>query len=95
MISKTWFNKGDATYSYIALLTMFAKTGNFSYEGLIAALTVKRDGKLLKRTYKSFMKGQADPSLLAYISAIVNGKTPSIPKMDNVSFETNFFRNKL
>lgn len=75
---------------------MFAKQSQFSYEGLIAALTPKSEpGQPRKRSYKNFLKGQLDPQLLSYIIAIVRGKEAMIPKNQSVLFETNWFRNEV
>jgi hypothetical protein len=96
IVSKTWFKLGNPTYSYISLLTMYAKTGKFSYESLISALTVKSGAhQPLKRSYKNFMKGQLTSSLMTYIGTIVSGQVPQVSKLDSVSFETNHFRNQI
>lgn len=93
MVSKTFFNQGKVAYSYIALLSMFAKSKRISYRELISALIVRSvDGKKLKLTYKTFLKGIHNPSLLSFIVATVR-KHPFIHRTDPmIDMEENFFK---
>jgi hypothetical protein len=96
IISKSFFNEGNATYSYIALLTMFAKAGKLSYKDLISLLVFKgKDGKVLKISYKNFMKGIEKSSLLSVLVGLQNNKSISFPNQSMTDMETNFFRNKV
>jgi hypothetical protein len=49
----------------------------------------------LKITYKTFLKGLDNPSLLSTIVGIINNRSISFPHKSVTDFETNFFRNKV
>lgn len=53
IVSKSFVNKGNLTFSYVALLTMMAKQGKITYEHLISALVADLDLKYAKKvSYK-------------------------------------------
>jgi hypothetical protein len=75
---------------------MFAKAKKLSYQDFVASLIFKnKEGKILKVTYKTFLKGLDNPSLLSTIVGILNNRSVSFPHKDVTSFEVNFFRNKV
>jgi hypothetical protein len=55
VISKTWFDKGNVTFSYVALLSMFAKAKKLSYQDFVASLIFKiKKGKSWRLLTKRF-----------------------------------------
>lgn len=75
---------------------MFAKAKKLSYKDFISSLIFKnKEGKILKVTYKTFLKGLDNPSLLSIIVGIINNRSVSFPHKSITDFETNFFRNKV
>lgn len=72
---------------------MFAKSKKITYRELISALIVRsKDGKKLKLTYKTFLKGIENPSLLSFIVATIRGR-PYIHRVDSlIDMEDNYFK---
>ena len=75
---------------------MFAKSGKISYRELISALIVRsKDGKKLKLTYKTFLKGVDNPSLLSFIVATLRER-PYVHRVDPlIDMEDNFFKKSI
>lgn len=72
---------------------MFAKSKRITYRELISMLIVKnQQGKKLKVTYKTFLKGMDNPSLLSFIVATIRNR-PFVHRVDpQIDMEDNYFK---
>lgn len=75
---------------------MFAKSGKLTYRQLISSMFIRnKDGKVLKLTYKTFLRGIDNPSLLALIVATIRNRSYVFSTSPQLDMEENYFKNQV
>jgi hypothetical protein len=75
---------------------MFAKSGKLTYRQLISSMFIRnKDGKALKLTYKNFLKGMDNPTLLSLIVATIRKRPYVFSTSPQLDMEENYFKNSL
>jgi hypothetical protein len=96
ILSKSYFNKGNLGFSYVALLSMMAKGGKISYRDLIGALVVRDlDTKRIPRriTAKNILKLTNIGYMESLLGSVLRGVDLPRPVKMVTEYEETFFKN--